>query len=52
MPFPASLCPHSLRLHRDCPVQEGSEYHTLASRLKAIFEERYAKYVRDDGAWR
>ncbi len=38
--------------HLAARAQEGSEYHTLAARLKAIFEERYAKYVRDDGACR
>lgn len=27
---------------------EGSDYHTMASGLKQIFEERYAKYVHND----
>ncbi len=28
---------------------EASEYHVAAAALKQIFEERYAKYVQDDG---
>jgi len=30
-------------------VQEGSEYHGTAARLKQVFEERYAKSIRDEG---
>lgn len=28
---------------------DGSEYYTIASNLKKVFEEKYAKAVKDDG---
>ncbi len=35
---------------RVCRVhQEGSDYFNQAAKLKAIFEERYAKLIREDG---
>ena len=30
---------------------EGSPYYLVAAKLKQIFEERYAKVVRDEGAY-
>ena len=29
--------------------QDGSDYYIVASNLKKIFEEKYAKMVKDDG---
>ena len=31
-------------------LQDGSDYYIVASNLKKIFEEKYAKMVKDDGA--
>jgi hypothetical protein len=31
-------------------MQDGSEYYTVAAMLKRIFEEKYAKMIKDDGA--
>jgi hypothetical protein len=39
---------HSLLSRLGC-MQEGSEYHGTAARLKQVFEERYAKSIRDEG---